>query len=222
MSSCRHHRTPCRGGCTATLQLDQVGIKAEKDGRLKVNKNYQTEIPNIYAAGDMIGFPSLASTSMEQGRLAVCHAFGKSAASGMKLFPFAIYAVPEMSMVGKTEKELIEKKIPYIAGRARLSETARGQIMGIEEGILKILFAESDGKVLGVHILGEGSSELIHIGQAVLAMGGTLDYFLENVFNYPTLAEAYKVAALDAWNQKQGELCSIPLPDAPLLEDAKK
>ena len=129
----------------------------------------------------------------------------------MKLFPFAIYAVPEMSMVGQTEHELTKQKIPYITGKARLAETARGQILGIEEGILKILFGEPDGKVLGVHILGEGSSELIHIGQAVLAMGGTIDYFLENVFNYPTLAEAYKIAALDAWNHKHVELC--PLPD---------
>ncbi len=200
-----------RAGCTEALKLDRVGLKADKRGLLSVNKQYRTETPNIYAAGDVIGFPSLASTSMEQGRLAICDAFGKPVGSGMKLFPFAIYAVPEMSMVGQTEQELTEKKIPYITGKARLKETARGQIIGIEEGILKILFAEEDDTVLGVHILGEGSSELIHIGQAVLAMGGTMDYFLENVFNYPTLAEAYKVAALDAWNQKRGDSCPLPL-----------
>ncbi len=199
-----------REGCTATLKLDRVGLQADQRGLLQVNKQYQTDSPNIYAAGDVIGFPSLASTSMEQGRLAICHAFDKPAGSGMKQFPFAVYAVPEMSMIGQTEQELTKKKVPYITGKARLKETARGQIIGIEEGILKILFAEEDDTVLGVHILGEGSSELIHIGQAVLAMGGTMDYFLEHVFNYPTLAEAYKVAALDAWNQKQGDICPMP------------
>ena len=199
-----------RQGCTVALDLDRVGLTANERGILKVNQHYQTEVDNIYAAGDVIGFPSLASTSMEQGRLATCHAFGKPAGSGMKLFPFAIYAVPEMSMVGQTEQELTEKKIPFITGKAHLKETARGQIIGIEEGVLKILFGEEDGRVLGVHILGEGSSELIHIGQAVVAMGGTMDYFLEHVFNYPTLAEAYKVAALDAWNQKRVEACPLP------------
>ena len=205
-----------REGCTAVLKLDRVGIKVDKRSRLKVNQHYQTEVPHIYAAGDVIGFPSLASTSMEQGRIAACHAFGHGVGSGMKLFPFAIYAVPEMSMVGATELELTQQKIPYITGKARLKETARGQIIGLEEGVLKILFAESDGKVLGVHILGEGSSELIHIGQVTVAMGATMDYFLENVFNYPTLAEAYKVAALDAWNQIRGQtIC--PLPDVPKI-----
>jgi NAD(P) transhydrogenase len=199
-----------RVGCTAALNLDQVGLKADDKHRLKVNKHYQTTVPNIYAAGDVIGFPSLASTSMEQGRLAVCHAFGKKSGSGMKMFPFAIYAVPEMSMIGQTEGELTKKKIAYYSGKAHLKETSRGQILGIGEGMLKMLFAQEDGKLLGVHILGEGSSELIHIGQAVLAMRGTIDYFLEHVFNYPTLAEAYKVAALDAWNHKQVESCPIP------------
>ncbi|MBF0381139.1 MAG: Si-specific NAD(P)(+) transhydrogenase [Magnetococcales bacterium] len=199
-----------RIGCTDALNLDKVGLKADEKHRLKVNKHYQTSISNIYAAGDVIGFPSLASTSMEQGRLAVCHAFGKKSAGGMKMFPFAIYAVPEMSMIGQTENELTKNKIPYYTGKAHLRETSRGQILGIGEGVLKMLFAEEGDKLLGVHILGEGSSELIHIGQAVLAMGGTIDYFLEHVFNYPTLAEAYKVAALDAWNNRQVVSCPIP------------
>jgi NAD(P) transhydrogenase len=138
---------------------------------------------------------------MEQGRLAACYAFDHSTTSHPDHFPFGIYGVPEMSMVGMTEQELTEKKIPYEIGVARLRETARGQIMGLQDGMLKMLFGIDDQRVLGVHILGEDSTELIHIGQAALALGGTLKYFMETVFNYPTLAEAYKVAALDAWNR---------------------
>jgi NAD(P) transhydrogenase len=151
--------------------------------------------------GDVIGFPSLASTSMEQGRLAACYAFGVSATTCPAHFPFGIYAVPEISMVGQTEQELRRKNVRYEVGVARFREIARGQILGIDQGILKILFSLDDRRVLGVHILGEGATELIHIGQAALVLGGTLEYFVENVFNYPTLAEAYKVAALDAWNR---------------------
>ena len=190
-----------RIGCTYSLELENAGLEYDDRRRLKVNQNFQTKIPHIYAAGDVIGFPSLASTSMEQGRLAACHAFNHSANSQPEHFPFGVYAVPEMSMVGMTEQELTADKIPYEAGIARLRETARGQIMGLSEGILKILFSLENRRVLGVHILGEGATELIHIGQATLVLGGTLDYFIENVFNYPTLAEAYKVAALDAWNR---------------------
>jgi NAD(P) transhydrogenase len=196
--------TAGRVGNTQELKLENAGLVADERGRLKVNAAYQTDIPDIYAAGDVIGFPSLASTSMEQGRLAACHAFEHSTTSQPAHFPFGIYAVPEMSMVGMTEQELTEKKIAYEVGVARFRETARGQIMGLQEGLLKILFSIEDQRVLGVHILGEGSSELIHIGQAVLALGGTITYFLETVFNYPTLAEAYKVAALDAWNRLTG------------------
>jgi len=190
-----------RIGCTYTLGLENAGIEADERRRIKVNNNFQTSAPNIYAAGDVIGFPALASTSMEQGRIAACHAMGAQSCTTQQFFPFGIYAVPEMSMIGKTEKELTEEKIPYEVGICRLRETARGQIMGLQEGILKMIVGLEDRRILGVHIIGEGATELIHIGQAAITLGGTLDYFLENVFNYPTLAEAYKVAALDAWNR---------------------
>lgn len=190
-----------RMGCVNSLNLDLAGLSADKRGQIKVNEFYQTEVPHIYAAGDLIGFPSLASTSMEQGRLSARHAFGMSLHSHPELFPFGVYAVPEMSMVGKTEQELTKEKIPYEVGIARLKETARGHIMGLQEGMLKLIFSLEDKKLLGVHVLGEGATELVHIGQAVLALDGDLDYFVENVFNYPTLAEAYKIAALDACNR---------------------
>ncbi|MHB8474126.1 MAG: Si-specific NAD(P)(+) transhydrogenase [Gammaproteobacteria bacterium] len=190
-----------RIGCTYTLNLEAAGIETDERRRLMVNEFFQTNVPHIYAAGDVIGFPSLASTSMEQGRLAACHAFNRGHCASRTNFPFGIYSVPEISMVGMTEQELTTKKIPYEIGIARLRETARGQIMGLSEGLLKMLFSLEDHRLLGVHILGEGATELIHIGQAVLVLGGTLEYFLENVFNYPTLAEAYKVAALDAMNR---------------------
>ena len=138
---------------------------------------------------------------MEQGRLAACHAFGIPAYSQPETFPFGIYAVPEISMVGATEQELKQKQIPYEVGSVRMRETARGQIMGIREGMLKMLFSLQDQRLLGVHMIGIGATEVIHIGQAVISLGGTLDYFVNSVFNYPTLAEAYKVAALDAWNK---------------------
>jgi NAD(P) transhydrogenase len=190
-----------RVGNTRSLKLKNCGLAADERHRIKVNKNFQTELPHVYAAGDVIGFPSLASTSMEQGRLAACHAFNIPAASRPANFPFGIYGIPEMSMVGATEQDLTDKKIPYEVGAARLRETARGQIMGLEGGLLKLLIGLEDRKILGAHIIGEGAAELIHIGQASLVLGGTLDYYLENVFNYPTLAEAYKIAALDAWNR---------------------
>jgi len=190
-----------RQGATDMLGIENAGLTADKRGRISVNENYQTEQPHIYAAGDIIGFPSLASTSMEQGRLAACHAFGVPCYSRPETFPFGIYAVPEISMVGATEQELKEKKIPYEVGSVRIRETARGQIMGIREGMLKMLFSLEDQRLLGVHVIGVGATEVIHIGQAVISLGGTLNYFVESVFNYPTLAESYKVAALDAWNK---------------------
>jgi len=193
--------TAGRVGNTNELKLENAGLTTDDHGCIAVNEHFQTQVPHIYAAGDVIGFPSLASTSMEQGRLAACHAFDHPATSQPAHFPFGIYGVPEMSMVGMTEQELTEKKIPYEVGIARLWETARGQIMGLKGGLLKILFGLEDQRVLGVHIIGEGAAELIHIGQASLVLGGTLNYYLESVFNYPTLAEAYKVAALDAWNR---------------------
>ena len=190
-----------RIGCTSSLKLENAGLESDEQHRIKVNEYYQTEVENIYAAGDLIGFPSLASTSMEQGRLAVRHAFGLPLSSRSELFPFGVYAVPEISMVGKTEEELTEQNIPYEVGIARLKETGRGHIMGLQEGMLKLIFSLDEKKLLGVHVLGEDATELVHIGQAVIALGGGLEFFMENVFNYPTLAEAYKIAALDACNR---------------------
>lgn len=190
-----------RQGVTAELVLENAGLSADKRGRIRVNERYQTEQSHIYAAGDVIGFPSLASTSMEQGRVAACDAFDTICPSQTELFPYGIYSVPEISMVGLTEQQCREQGIAYEVGTARFREIARGQIMGLREGKLKMLVSLNDRKLLGVHIVGEGATELVHIGQAVIAHGGRLDYFIETVFNYPTLAEAYKVAALDAWNR---------------------
>jgi NAD(P) transhydrogenase len=190
-----------RTGATDPLNLEVAGLQADKRGRLAVNEHYQTEVPHIYAVGDVIGFPSLASTSMEQGRLAAAHAFGIRTSSIPELFPYGIYTIPEISMVGKTEEELTQAGIPYEIGKAHYREISRGQIIGDEIGMLKLIFGLEDRKLLGAHIIGEGSSELVHIGQAVMAFGGTVDYFVNTVFNYPTLAEAYKVAALDGMNR---------------------
>jgi NAD(P) transhydrogenase len=193
-----------RVGATADLNLPAAGLEADERGRLTVNEHFQTSVPHIYAVGDVIGFPSLASTSMEQGRLAACHALGLPAISNPEHFPYGIYTVPEISMVGQTEEELTEQGIPYEVGRAHYKEIARGQIIGDMTGILKIIFHAETRHVLGVHIIGEGASELIHIGQAVLSFGGTIDYFINTVFNYPTLAECYKVAAFDGINRLEG------------------
>jgi len=190
-----------RQGVTDDLALENVDVITDKRGRITVNENYQTNVPHIYAAGDVIGFPSLASTSMEQGRAAACHAFDAEVHSQPELFPYGIYSVPEISMVGLTEKECNDRGISFEIGIARFRETARGQIIGLREGMLKMLFSVETHKLLGVHIVGEGATELVHIGQAVISLGGTLDYFVQTVFNYPTLAEAYKVAALDAYNK---------------------
>ncbi len=190
-----------RTGNTAALNLEAAGLSADDRGRLKVNENYQTAVPNIYAVGDVIGFPSLASTSMEQGRIAACHAFGARAQSFPALFPYGIYSIPEISMVGKNEEELTTAGVPYEVGKARYKEIARGQIIGDVTGLLKLLFHAQTRELLGVHIVGEGASELIHIGQAVLSFKGTIDYFIDTVFNYPTLAECYKVAAFDGINR---------------------
>jgi NAD(P) transhydrogenase len=190
-----------RQGTTAALCLDKAGLKADDRERLHVNDQYQTEVPHIYAAGDVIGFPALASTAMEQGRLAVCHAFGVPTKSLPELFPYGIYAIPEISMVGKTERQLTDAGIPYEAGIAQYKELARGQLLGDYEGMLKLLIHQDTHKILGVHAIGTGATELIHIGQAVMAFDGAVDFFVNNVFNYPTLAEAYKVAALNGLNK---------------------
>jgi NAD(P) transhydrogenase len=183
------------------LNLEAVGLQTGERGKLNVNENYQTAVPHIYAAGDVIGFPALASTSMEQGRLAGCHMFGKPGKISAHLIPYGIYAIPEISMVGATEEELTQKKAPYETGLARYSELAKGQMLGDEQGLVKILFNPDSLKLLGVHIIGDRAAEIVHIGQAVLAMGGSIEYFRDTIFNYPTLAEAYKVAALDGLNK---------------------
>lgn len=190
-----------RLGETDSLNLQAVGLDADERGRLEVDEHFRTSVPHIFAAGDVIGFPSLAATSSEQGRLAACHAFGIAAGPMAKHFPIGIYSIPEVSVVGAPEHELTEKKVPYETGVARYREIARGQILGDDSGLLKILIHREDRRLLGVHAIGTGVTELIHIGQAVLGLGGGLDYFLETVFNYPTLAECYKVAALDVSNK---------------------
>jgi len=190
-----------RQGTTEKLGLDTVGLVPDNRGRLKVNENYQTDMPHIYAVGDVVGFPALASTSMEQGRRASCHAYGEPTTSIPELFPLGIYSIPEISMVGKTEAQLTADGIPYEAGVAQYREIARGQLLGDEVGMLKLLIHEETRQILGVHAIGTGATELIHIGQAVMAFKGTVDYFINNVFNYPTLAECYKVAALNGSNK---------------------
>ena len=193
-----------RTGATGRLNLAAAGLQADERGRLKVDENYQTGVPHIYAAGDVIGFPSLASTSLEQGRLAACHAFGVPAKSTPELFPYGIYTIPEISYVGKNEEELTQANVPYEMGKASYREVARGQIIGDSIGMLKLLFHLETRELLGVHIIGESASELIHTGQAVMSLGGTLDYFIRTVFNYPTLTECYKIAAFDGVNRLNG------------------
>lgn len=190
-----------RVGATDNLGLEKVGIEVDHRKRLAVNENFQTNIPNVYAVGDVIGFPSLASTSLEQGRAAALHALGCEVHQLPEFFPYGIYAVPEMSSVGMTEEEVIKRKISYEVGIVPLPETSRGKVMGLQSGLMKLIFSTKSRRLLGAHIVGEGATELIHIGQAVLTLKGTLDYFLENAFNYPTLAEAYKVASLHAHNR---------------------
>ena len=188
-------------GVCGELGLDKVGLECDDRERLKVNREYQTTVPHVFAVGDVIGFPALASVAMEQGRLAACHAFGVETRSIPELFPYGIYAVPEISMVGKTEQQLTKEGIPYEAGIAQYKEIARGQLLGDEIGMLKLLIHQVDRRILGVHAIGTGATELIHIGQAVMAFQGTVDFFVHNVFNFPTLAEAYKVAALNGVNK---------------------
>lgn len=191
-----------RSGNVADLGLETAGLEADSRGRIKVDPTtFQTCVSNIYAAGDVIGFPSLASTSMEQGRVAACHAFGVALTPPPETFPYGIYAVPEISTVGQSEEDVKTSGVAYECGVARFRETSRGHIMGVNSGFLKLIFALGTRRLLGAHIVGEGATELIHIGQAVINLKGTVDYFVDNTFNYPTLAEAYKIAGLDAWNR---------------------
>ncbi|HTX49143.1 MAG TPA: FAD-dependent oxidoreductase, partial [Caulobacteraceae bacterium] len=191
-----------RQGTTDVLQLENVGLAADDRQRLKVNANYQTEVDHIYAAGDVIGFPALASVSMEQGRIAAARAFGdEHVISNPSFYPYGIYTIPEISFIGKTEEQLTEEDVPYEVGVAYYREIARGQIRGDTTGRLKLVFHRETRQVLGVHIIGEGAAELVHIGQAVMALNGTVDYFIDTVFNYPTLAECYKAAAFNGINR---------------------
>jgi NAD(P) transhydrogenase len=190
-----------RQGATDKLGLEDLGVKIDQRGRIVVNEHFQTAVPHIYAVGDVIGFPSLASSSMEQGRCAACHAFQVPAQHQPNLIPYGIYTVPEISMVGRNEKQLIQEGIPYEIGVARYREIARGQILGDKVGMLKLLFHQESRRLLGTHAIGQGATELIHIGQAVMAFEGKIDFFIENTFNYPTLAECYRVAALNGYNK---------------------
>jgi NAD(P) transhydrogenase len=190
-----------RLAATESLNLAAAGLSADDRGRLHVDEAFRTTVPHILAAGDVIGYPSLAATSSEQGRLAACQAFGVEARPMARHFPIGIYAIPEISMVGPPEHELTAARVPYETGVARYREIARGHILGDGSGFFKMLFHRKDRRLLAVHCLGTGATELVHVGQAVLGLGGGLDYFLETVFNYPTLAECYKVAALDASNK---------------------
>src|ERR671923_1720339 len=209
-----------RVGATKSLGLEQIGIEPDERGRLQVNENFQTAVPHIYAVGDVVGFPALASTSMQQGRHASCHAFGLACETESHLLPYGIYTIPEISMVGRNEDELTRDGVPYEIGVARYREIARGQIIGDTVGMLKLLFHSETRGLLGVHVIGEGATELVHIGQAVMAHGGKLDYFVDNVFNYPTLAECYKVAALAALNRfphrSLPQAITTGHPDSPL------
>jgi NAD(P) transhydrogenase len=190
-----------RQGNVDDLNLEAAGIAADTRGRISVDAEYRTTQPHIYAAGDVIGFPSLASVSMEQGRLAAAHAFGTALHSDPAFYPYGIYTIPEISFIGKTEEQLTDEDVPYEVGVAYYREIARGQIRGDTTGRLKLIFHRETKELLGVHIIGEGASELLHIGQAVLILKGTVEYFVNTVFNYPTLAECYKAAAFNGLNK---------------------
>ena len=190
-----------RQGNVDELNLAACGIEADERGRIPVDSEFRTRQPNIYAAGDVIGFPSLASVSMEQGRLAAAHALGLPVHSNSAVYPYGIYTIPEISFIGKTEEQLTDEDVPYEVGVAYYREIARGQIRGDTTGRLKLIFHRETKELLGVHIIGEGASEILHIGQAVMILKGTVEYFVDTVFNYPTLAECYKAAAFNGLNK---------------------
>jgi NAD(P) transhydrogenase len=190
-----------RQGVSDNLSLDAAGLSADERGRIKVDEYFRTAVPHIYAVGDVIGFPALAATSMEQGRLAAHHACGEPTPGIDQLQPIGIYSIPEISFVGRTEEQLTKDNVPFEVGVSRYRELARGQIIGDSYGVLKLLVSLADRTLLGVHVFGTGATELVHIGQAVMGCGGTVDYLVDAVFNYPTLAESYKIAALDATNK---------------------
>ncbi|HTR38483.1 MAG TPA: Si-specific NAD(P)(+) transhydrogenase [Bryobacteraceae bacterium] len=190
-----------RQGNVDELDLPAAGIQSDPRGRIKVDAQYRTGQPHIFAVGDVIGFPSLASVSMEQGRIAAAEAFGKAVVSSPANYPYGIYTIPEISFIGKTEDQLTDEDVPYEVGVAYYREIARGQIRGDTTGRLKIIFHRETKQILGVHVIGEGASELLHIGQAVMILGGSVEYFIDTVFNYPTLAECYKAAAFNGLNK---------------------
>ncbi len=202
----------CMGriGNIEELELHKAGLSADSRGLLEVNSSYQTQVPHIYAVGDLIGPPALAASASEQGRLAACHAFGAPSPGFPKLFPYGIYTIPEISSVGAEESSLQEGNIPYVVGRARFCELARGKILGDEHGLLKLLFHKETRALLGAHIIGSQATELVHIGQIALSFGAKIDDLIPLVFNYPTLAEAYKVACLNALNQLRSEASPTP------------
>jgi NAD(P) transhydrogenase len=190
-----------RQGATAELGLENVGLAPDRRGRVEIDDSFRTKVPHIFAVGDVAGPPGLAATAMEQGRIAAMHAFGEEIRSLPELIPTGIYSIPEISYVGRTEKELTEAAVPYVAGVARWSELAKGLMTGETDGLLKLLVGPEDRRLLGVHVIGSGATDLVHIGQAVMGGEGTIDFLLTAVFNYPTFAESYKVAALDAMNR---------------------
>ena len=188
-----------RVGNVEALNLEAAGLVATEKGTIEVDAHYQTKVPHICAAGDLIGFPGLASTSMEQGRVAITHALGKKYQQQVSdLLPIGIYTIPEVSSVGETEESLKKNGIPYVVGKTPLNENVRANLVGEAVGFLKVLASPKDGELLGVHCIGPHASELVHLGSAVMALGGTIHYFTQAVFNYPTLGEAYKYAAYDA------------------------
>jgi NAD(P) transhydrogenase len=203
-----------REGRTQELNLDVVGIVPDKRGYVTVNKKFQTSVPNILAAGDAIGFPALAATSMEQGRVAVCHAFGFTYKQSVAdLLPFGIYTIPEVSSLGETEESCRQKGVDYVAGRAHYSQNARGMIAGDTEGLIKLIVDRRTRRLIGVHVIGERATELVHIGQAVVHLGGSIDTFIEMVFNFPSLAEAYKYAAYDCLGRLASPAAGIATPN---------
>ncbi len=213
-----------RAGDTEALCLDRAGLEADNRGRIRCNAHFQTATPHIYAVGDVVGFPALASTSMEQGRQAACHMMGRDF-DPCQHMPYGLFTIPEISMVGQNEQQLTDQRMPYEVGMARFSEIARGQIVGDHTGMLKLLFHRDTRKLLGVHVIGESATEIIHIGQAVMALDGTIEYFRDTVFNYPTMAECYKVAALDGlnklslWEEAESESAEV-MPSLDLATEA--
>ena len=190
-----------RQGVTDELALGNAGLETDARGRLKVDAQYRTAVPHLFAVDDVIGFPALAATAMEQGRQAACHAFGEPVHDTTAVAPYGIYTIPEVSYCGATEAELTRDAVPYEVGISRYRELARGQIVGDDFGMLKLLVSPTDHALLGVHVFGTSATELVHVGQAIMGCGGTVDYLVDAVLNYPTLSEAYKVAALDAMNK---------------------